>query len=109
MKKSLVEWAIEEFKQVAKVEVSSAEIGQESLTLEKEELDETLLPTTVKELRLPNELLLHFFQVDKNLEGKKEVCYQLYILADPVSDKWFLIGFLKDHQLNSFYEPEECS
>ncbi|MGL4334328.1 MAG: hypothetical protein ACRCSC_04615 [Lactococcus garvieae] len=110
MKKSLVEWAIEEFKRVKKLEVSSDEVGYESIELEREELDENLLPKNVKDFRLPDKLLIHFFQVDGNTEVKAEteVCLQLYILADPVSNKWLLVGFLTDHQLTSFYEPEEC-
>ena len=110
MKKSLVEWASKEFKRVKKLEVSSEEIGYESIELEREELDENLLPTNVKDFRLPDKLLIHFFQVDGNPEGKVEtdVCLQLYILTDPVSNKWLLVGFLTDHQLTNFYEPEEC-
>lgn len=110
MKKSLVEWASEEFKRVTKLEVSSEEIGYESIELEREELDENLLPTNVKDFRLPDKLLIHFFQVDGNPEGKAETefCLQLYILANPVSNKWLLVGFLTDHQLTSFYEPEDC-
>ena len=110
MKKSLVEWASVEFKRVTKLEVSSGEIGYESIELEREELDESLLPNNVKDFRLPDKLLIHFFQVDGNPEGKAEteVCLQLYILANPVSNKWLLVGFVTDHQLTSFYEPEEC-
>ncbi|WP_413486917.1 hypothetical protein [Carnobacterium maltaromaticum] len=110
MKKSLVEWASEEFKRVTKLEVSSGEIGYESIELEREELDENLLPKNVKDFRLPDNLLIHFFQVDGNPEGKEEteVYLQLYILANPVSNKWLLVGFVTDHQLTSFYEPEEC-
>lgn len=62
----------------------------ESVSLEKQELDEDLLPEYFDELDTDIELLMHLYDVAE---------YTVYILADVEDSKWYLLGIIKQDKL----------
>ncbi|MRI82672.1 hypothetical protein GIY11_11685 [Aerococcaceae bacterium DSM 109653] len=72
------------------ISVKIEDIGYESINLEREELDERLLPHYFEEIQTGREVMIHLYAVEE---------YLVYILADLKDMQWLLIGILEADNL----------
>lgn len=72
------------------VSAHASDVGYESVTLDRSELDADLLPDYFDEMQTDETLLIHFFNVYD---------YIVYILADGRDSRWWLVGILKEGML----------
>lgn len=76
------------------IESSQDDWGDESVTMEKEELDPKTLP---KECQVPDLVMTHVYLLD---DGRAEVDYTVYFITNPTSEVEYVRGVLVDGKLD---------